>query len=247
MQRELILIALMSAAVTSGAADHAGTTGTGHPDAVELERYRGAQSPYVFRASDLIGRDVVNAAGTALGDIDDLVLWRGDKSVQAVLAIGGVLGVGERLVAVPYGDLRVSADGDQLFINATDAELKARPAFSYNEGERGGLFALGDDTAGEDADNTARNVRDREGAGKTPEDQSSAETDVDTTRQIRKTLVDDDSLSVDAQNIKIITEGGRVTLRGPVNSVAERERLLAIAKAHAGKNTVQNELEVAQD
>lgn len=78
------------------------------------------------------------------------------------------------------------------------------------------------------------------------EDQSSADADVELTRNIRRALTDDPTLSVNAHNVKIITAAGNVTLRGPVNSEAERRKVEAIAKQAAGGRPVVNELEVGK-
>jgi hyperosmotically inducible periplasmic protein len=93
-------------------------------------------------------------------------------------------------------------------------------------------------------DNTGRNVRDRGGATMTPGDQSESHADRTLTQQIRKAVVADDSLSTMAKNIKIITDNGVVTLRGPVESSQEKEKIAAKAQQIAGKNSVDNQLEV---
>jgi hyperosmotically inducible protein len=97
----------------------------------------------------------------------------------------------------------------------------------------------------EPADNTGRNERDREGTTLTPGDQSSNEADVELTRRIREAVVADESLSTNAHNVKIITINGMVTLRGPVESEAERSKIVATAQQLAGKNKVDNKLEIA--
>src|SRR4051794_11143454 len=66
-----------------------------------------------------------------------------------------------------------------------------------------------------DRDNTAVNARDRDSAAKTPFDQKENKADITTTADVRKRIVASD-MSTDAKNVKIITENGRVTLRGPV-------------------------------
>ena len=97
----------------------------------------------------------------------------------------------------------------------------------------------------EPADNTGRNERDAEGTTLTPGDQSSNEADVELTRRIREAVVADDSLSTNAHNVKIITINGKVTLRGPVENEAERAKIVATAQQLAGKNKVDNKLEIA--
>lgn len=94
------------------------------------------------------------------------------------------------------------------------------------------------------ADNSANNARDAAGHEVTPLDQSNAESDVELTRSIRKSLVDDETLGTNAQNVKVITVGGMVTLRGPVASAAEQARIVTIANDAAGVDRVVNELEV---
>jgi hyperosmotically inducible periplasmic protein len=96
-----------------------------------------------------------------------------------------------------------------------------------------------------EADNSGRNVRDRGGETKTPGDQSESEADRTITQNIRKALTADDSLSVNAQNVKIITNDGTVTLRGPVKSEKEKADIEAKAKQVAGVKSVDNQLEVA--
>ena len=96
-----------------------------------------------------------------------------------------------------------------------------------------------------DADNTRKNVRDRNDATLTPGDQGNSETDRDITQKIRKALVIEQSgYSMTAKNVKIITANGKVTLRGPVNTAAEKTGIAAIAKTVAGEGNVDDQLEV---
>lgn len=93
-------------------------------------------------------------------------------------------------------------------------------------------------------DDTGRNARDRGGRTLTPLDQGNSKQDVRTTAAIRQAVVHDDGLSIDAHNVKIITNRGHVTLRGPVDSTAERDRIEALAKQQRSVKGVTNELEV---
>jgi hyperosmotically inducible protein len=99
-------------------------------------------------------------------------------------------------------------------------------------------------TPAPDADNTARNDRDRDAAATTPLDQGENEKDIQISASIRKAIVDDDSLSLNAHNVKVITNGGTVTLRGPVKSAQEKANIEAKAKQVAGVTRVENFLEV---
>ena len=93
-------------------------------------------------------------------------------------------------------------------------------------------------------DNTAVNERDRDGTNPTPLDQKNNETDVRITQDIRKAVMDNKELSVNAHNAKVISMNGVVTLRGPVETTAERDTIEDIATAVAGVVRVDNQLEV---
>ena len=96
-----------------------------------------------------------------------------------------------------------------------------------------------------DANNSARNVRDRNDATVTPLDQGNTPADREITQQIRKALVMETSgYSATAKNIKIITANGKVTLRGPVNSQSEKVGIVALAKSIAGEGNLEDQLEV---
>jgi osmotically-inducible protein OsmY len=93
-------------------------------------------------------------------------------------------------------------------------------------------------------DNTGRNIRDRSGTTLTPGDQSESEADRNLTQQIRRAVVDDDSLSMMAKNIKIITVNGVVTLRGPVQNPEEKQIIEAKAQRIVRADQIDNQLEV---
>lgn len=94
-----------------------------------------------------------------------------------------------------------------------------------------------------DMDNTAMNKRDAQGR-LLPTDQMQGSTaDIELTRKIREMLTDEDSLSMKAQNVKIITLQGITTLRGPVNTMAEKSKIEQLAKS-AGAKSIKNQLEV---
>lgn len=94
------------------------------------------------------------------------------------------------------------------------------------------------------ADNTGKNVRDRSGDTLTAGDQPENAADRDITQGVRKAIVADKHLSMNAHNVKVITVNGIVTLRGPVNSPAEKSKVAAAANRVAGVKRVDNQLEV---
>lgn len=99
------------------------------------------------------------------------------------------------------------------------------------------------DTTGIDRTNTGVNVRDRDDSSKTPIDQNETRADIKITADIRSRVVDTE-MSVDAQNVKIITQDGSVTLRGPVHTAAEKATIEQIAADVAGKGNVVSQLEI---
>ena len=105
--------------------------------------------------------------------------------------------------------------------------------------------ATKDTAAITDADNTAKNA-DVNTPTETPTAQSESGPDIEISAAIRKAVVDDKALSVNAHNVKIMTSGGVVTLRGPVKSDAEKQAIEAKAKQVAGVTSVNNLLEVEQ-
>jgi lipid-binding SYLF domain-containing protein/osmotically-inducible protein OsmY len=98
--------------------------------------------------------------------------------------------------------------------------------------------------AAADADNTARNQRDRKPGNQTSGDQAENPADRQITASIRRAVVAEKSLSTNAHNVKIITSNGMVTLRGPVKSAEEKVAIDAKARQVAGVKSVTNQLEV---
>lgn len=127
-----------------------------------------------------------------------------------------------------YGTLDANANA-----NANDDRRPAPAPVSDDPGVANGT---------KDADNTKVNDRDRHGAV-TPMDQGGGN-DRDITAAIRRSVVGDKGLSFTAKNVKIITVGGKVTLRGPVKSDDEKSAIESKAKSTAGVSAVDNQLEV---
>jgi len=94
------------------------------------------------------------------------------------------------------------------------------------------------------ADNTATNDRDRSGETQTSGDQSNNSADLKITQAIRQALMKDGELSTTAKNIKVITENGQVTLRGPVKNVQEKSKVDQLAKSVAGGAHIVDQLDV---
>ncbi len=95
-----------------------------------------------------------------------------------------------------------------------------------------------------DRTNTGVNVRDRDSTAKTSLDQNENKADIKITADIRKQVIAE-KMSVNAHNVTIITQDGKVTLRGPVTTQDEKQRIEEIAVAVAGADKVDNYLEVS--
>lgn len=94
-----------------------------------------------------------------------------------------------------------------------------------------------------DYDNTRINLRDRNPDAITPEDQSESYTDRTITQRIRQAIMADDSISMNGKNIKIITNNGVVTLRGPVLNEREKKAIALKINGLPGVIRVSNQLE----
>jgi hyperosmotically inducible protein len=94
------------------------------------------------------------------------------------------------------------------------------------------------------ADNTAINERDRSGQTQTSGDQSNSSADLKTTQAIRQALMKESDLSTTAKNIKIITNNGQVTLRGPVKSAQEKSKIDHLARSAASGAKIHDQLDV---
>jgi hypothetical protein len=84
-----------------------------------------------YRASKVIGAAVDNAQNQQIGTVDDIVLDGQNKAAFAVISVGGFLGVGGKLVALPYGDLQRD-NGKVVYPNGTKEALGQMPSFTYN-------------------------------------------------------------------------------------------------------------------
>lgn len=83
-----------------------------------------------YRASKITGSEVYNGGNDKIGTVDDLIVNPDDRVPYAILSVGGFLGLGAHLVAVPYGSLQF-ADGKILLPGATKDQLRTMPEFKY--------------------------------------------------------------------------------------------------------------------
>jgi hypothetical protein len=119
---------MIGIAVLSGGAGAQGT-----PQTVELVKLDVQKLAAGYRSSKVVGTSVVNDANETIGKIDDLLVSLDGKQPYAVLSIGGFLGMGTRLVVVPY-DLLKFADKKVTLPGGTKEGLRMLPEFKYATG-----------------------------------------------------------------------------------------------------------------
>ena len=86
-----------------------------------------------YRASELAGADVEKSTGETIGSIDDLIIDR-EKVLFAILQVGGFLGIGGFLVAIPYNSLEINEDGSKIVLaQGSKEELQKLPEFKYEQ------------------------------------------------------------------------------------------------------------------
>ena len=93
-------------------------------------------------------------------------------------------------------------------------------------------------------DNTAVNKRDQKTDSPTADQGKNKTTDLQLAREIRRDVVKDKTLSMYGHNVKIIAQSGKVTLKGPVKTEAEKKIIADYADKYAGQGNVVNELSV---
>ncbi len=100
------------------------------PQTVPMMRVNLASLATGYRTSKVVGATVVNEANDTVGTIDDLIVTPSEKVPFAVLSVGGYLGLGKKLVVVPYSSLDVH-DTQMVLRGATKEQLVALPEFTY--------------------------------------------------------------------------------------------------------------------
>ena len=93
------------------------------------------------RASKLIGSSVYNENNESIGEVDDILIPSGGSGPVAVISVGGFLGIGAKLVAVPYDRLQAAGGSNNRWTlaGATKDSLGSLPTFTYeNSAEKRG-------------------------------------------------------------------------------------------------------------
>jgi len=94
---------------------------------------RAEESPNMIPASQWIDHEIYSKSGKQIGEIDDLVVKRSGKIKKVTIDVGGFLGIGEKLVAVPPNELEnlVVKGSSRIVLDTTEQQMEKRPEFDY--------------------------------------------------------------------------------------------------------------------
>jgi sporulation protein YlmC with PRC-barrel domain len=100
------------------------------PQTIEIAKVDVQMLQAGYRASKVIGTNVVNGANENIGKVDDLLVSPDGKTPYAVLSVGGFLGMGSHLVAVPYEQMKV-VDKKLVLQGGAKESLRMLPEIKY--------------------------------------------------------------------------------------------------------------------
>jgi hyperosmotically inducible protein len=212
----------------------------------------------VQKSSKLMGLPVLNLQNEKVGRVENLLVdLPSGRIVAVIISSGRFLGMNGEMSAVPPTTLRFTADRATLQLDASKGMLSQAPHFKANQwpdfsqpSYAGVVYhayhvePYFDTNATTAADNAARNIRDHDNRTLTPLTPGHSQADVDTTAQIRQAIITANNMSMDARYVEIITIDGWVTLRGPVDTIEEKNRIGEIAGRIARSENVDNQLQV---
>ena len=94
----------------------------------------GHGSQVAFRGTDLIGKDVVNRNYEELGNVEDIIIGGDGRVTYLVISHGGVLGIGDNLIPVPFSAVSRGSEGDDnIMLDISRQDLENAPNFAQTE------------------------------------------------------------------------------------------------------------------
>ena len=125
-----LVLATTAAAAAIALAAPAFVLAQGTPQTVQLTKVDVIKVATGYRASKVIGASVVNEANDTVGKVDDIIIGQDGKSPFVVLSVGGFLGMGSKLIVLPYEQLKAT-ENKIVLPGATKEALKDLPEFKY--------------------------------------------------------------------------------------------------------------------
>lgn len=195
------------------------------------------------------GQELAKLAATKGVELSSVIGPSQTKTVQKLEKSSGADFDSEFLAEMVSDHKMCVSNFEQASKDATDTDVKAfanvmLPTLKAHLEKAKELSREATPSGTAAPDNTARNKRDRDGKELTPPDQGNSKSDTEITAEIRKGIMAGKDMSLNAQNVKIITQNGKVTLRGPVNNAEEKRVITEIAGRIVPSDQVDCELEV---
>jgi sporulation protein YlmC with PRC-barrel domain len=217
-----------------------------------------ARLKHAKKVSALMGATVRNVQQEKLGQVENLLLdLPAGRIVAVIVSSGGFLGIGDELSAVPPTALAFAADRESLVLDVSKESLAnaphfrndqwpdfAQPAYSHSLYRAYRLEPYFTTNNVVEPGTTTLASPDPTVSLPTPLDQGTSTSDVNITRRIRQGILDGKDMSLNARNVKVITQKGYVTLRGPVDNDEEKRLIGVIAIDIALLANVDNQLVV---
>ena len=119
----------IGAGMTTTRPDNAATPASATANESSTPRYTTADGQ--MRVGKIVGASVYNDQNQSVGSVDDVLMGSDNKATTAVLSVGGFLGIGSKLVSVPFSQLKVEKDRI-VMPGATKQSLSGMPAYKYN-------------------------------------------------------------------------------------------------------------------
>lgn len=113
------------------------------------EKVEQQQAENEWRVDWITGTSVTSPDGNAIGDINDLIVDSETGEMKAaIIGVGGFLGIGEKQIALPWTDLTINSDAQEITTDLTEEEADAAPEYVFRDQEAAGdMAAEGDMTA----------------------------------------------------------------------------------------------------
>jgi sporulation protein YlmC with PRC-barrel domain len=105
------------------------------PEPVPVAPPTPSPSPATAAVEQMIGKPVMNADGQEIGQVRDLLMSPDGSVSQAIIDVGGFLGVGNKQIAVPWNQIAVQPDGNSLTLSMDRQQLETAPDHEYAEGD----------------------------------------------------------------------------------------------------------------